>query len=160
LHFKGKVINVAEGKLALETADGNVLTLYVKATSHFVEKGKTIALAQLRENDTIDVDVEQNAKGSFVIIEARLAARTAVDEEAGAPKMRRGVQAPSSAPRTVVPLSPDSSGDRRDTALPAPALHPQATRGFRVNCICPMLNTRLPSARQWVARAAPILAWS
>ena len=104
LHFKGKVLDVAETKLAMETTDGNVLTLYTGPQTRILEKGKPIKLGQLREGDTLDVDVTQNAKGSFVILEARLAARTSVDEDAAPPRLARrpnGESASSTPPATT-----------------------------------------------------------
>src|SRR5258707_10754925 len=101
LHFQGAVVAVAEDKVALETADGSILHLLVKAQSRITEKGKVIKLGQLREGDRLDVDVIQDAKGSFTIVEAKLMTRTAVDEEAGPPKLRRrtGTEAPSATSR-------------------------------------------------------------
>src|ERR1022692_2850922 len=89
LNFKGNAIAIATDKLALETPDGSILTLRTSPTSRFMEKGKPIKLGQLREGDHLDVDVVQDPKGGFVIVEARLLARTQVDENAGPPKLAR-----------------------------------------------------------------------
>ena len=89
LNFKGNAIAIASDKVALETADGSILTLRTSPTSRFLEKGKVIKLGQLREGDHLDVDVVQDPKGGFVIVEARLLARTQVDENAGPPRLAR-----------------------------------------------------------------------
>jgi hypothetical protein len=128
LNFKGNAIAIATDKLALETSDGSILTLRTSATSRFLEKGKPIKLGQLREGDHLDVDVVQDPKGGFVIVEARLLARTQVDENAGPPKLARrpgGVPPPSpsapssTAPRTEIPLS-DTSNSAGSAAAPVP----------------------------------------
>ena len=104
LHFKGRVLSVGQTRLALETPDGSVLTLIATPQSKITEKTKVMTLAQLREGDNLDVDVQVDTKGSFLIIAARLVARTDVDE-AGPPKLkhRESGEAPAaaSAPRTA-----------------------------------------------------------
>lgn len=87
LHFKGKILSIAEKRLALETTEGSVLTLVTTPTSKFTEKAKPIAFAQLREGDNLDVDVQVDSKGGFLILNAKLMARTDVDE-AGPPKLK------------------------------------------------------------------------
>ena len=133
LNFKGNAIAIATDKLALETPDGSILTLRTSPTSRFTEKGKPIKLGQLREGDHLDVDVVQDPKGGFVIVEARLLARTQVDENAGPPKLaRRPAGSPpasssapsSSAPRAEVPLN-DSGNPDRNPAGSAPAAVPE-----------------------------------
>jgi hypothetical protein len=110
VHFQGNVIAVATDKIALETADGSILTLRTSPTSRFLEKGKPIKLGQLREGDHVDVDVVQDTKGGFVIVEVRLQARTQVDENAGPPKL---VHRPAgSAP------APSSAAAARSVARP------------------------------------------
>jgi hypothetical protein len=132
LNFKGNAIAIATDKIALETPDGSILTLRTNQTSRFMEKGKPIKLGQLREGDHLDVDVVQDPKGGFVIVEARLLARSQVDENAGPPKLARrpaGSQpatAPRSdaslndAPRPDVPLSESASAppDRSARSIP------------------------------------------
>ena len=123
LNFKGNAIAIATDKLALETADGSILTLRTSPTSRFMEKGKPIKLGQLREGDHLDVDVVQDPKGGFIIVEARLLARTPVDENGGPPKLARrpagSAPAPSSspsstAPRSEVPLTDSGSAPAPD----------------------------------------------
>ena len=86
LHFKGRILSIAEKRLALETSDGSVLTLLNTPQSKYTEKTKLLTFPQLREGDNLDVDVQVDTKGSFLIIAARLVARTDVDE-AGPPKL-------------------------------------------------------------------------
>jgi hypothetical protein len=108
LNFKGNAIAIASDKVALETPDGSILTLRTSQTSRFLEKGKPIKLGQLREGDHLDVDVVQDPKGGFVIVEARLLARSQVDENAGPPKLARrpaGSPPASVAPRSDAPLA-------------------------------------------------------
>jgi hypothetical protein len=87
LHFKGRILSIAEKRLALETADGSVLTMINTPQSKYTEKTKAITFPQLREGDNLEVDVQVDTKGSFLIIAAKLVARTDVDE-AGPPKLK------------------------------------------------------------------------
>ncbi|SRR5579871_600169 len=133
LNFKGDAIAIATDKLALETADGSILTLRTSTTSRFLEKGKPIKLGQLREGDHLDVDVVQDPKGGFVIVEARLTTRTTVDDGAPPRLSRRPAGSPapaassSTAPRAEVPLR--ESGTMPPSAAPAsPAAAPERSR--------------------------------
>jgi hypothetical protein len=112
LHFKGRILSIAEKRLALETSDGSVLTLLNTPQSKYTEKTKLLTFPQLREGDNLDVDVQVDTKGSFLIIAARLVARTDVDE-AGPPKLkhRESGEAPQAASasrtaRTEPPVAP------------------------------------------------------
>ncbi len=116
LNFKGNAIAIATDKLALETPDGSILTLRTSPTSRFMEKGKPIKLGQLREGDHLDVDVVQDPKGGFVIVEARLQARTQVDENAGPPRLARR---PAGSPPPPTSITPRSDAPRTD-AVPEP----------------------------------------
>ena len=104
VHLKGRILSIAEKRLALETADGSVLTLINTPQSKYTEKTKLITFPQLREGDNLEVDAQVDAKGSFTIISAKLVARTDVDE-AGPPKLkhRESGEAPqaAAAPRTA-----------------------------------------------------------
>src|ERR1017187_2010839 len=121
LHFKGRILSIAERRLALETSDGSVLTLINTPQSKYNEKTKTLTFAQLREGDNLDVDVQVDTKGSFLIIVARLVARTDVDE-AGPPKLkhRETGEAPqaASAPRTAQKEPPVAEGIPRELKMP------------------------------------------
>jgi hypothetical protein len=124
LNFKGNVIAIATDKLALVTADGIILTLRTSPTSRFLENGNAIKLGQFREGDHLDVDVVQDPKGGFVIVEARLVARTQVDENAGSPKMARrsAGSTPASSPSSTAPRNdvPRSDAPLSDAAPPSP----------------------------------------
>ena len=125
LHFKGRILSIAEKRLALETADGSVLTMINTPQSKYTEKTKAITFPQLREGDNLEVDVQVDTKGSFLIIAAKLVARTDVDE-AGPPKLkhRESGEAPQAAsvPRTAqkeAPVAPrDDQGIPHELKLP------------------------------------------
>ena len=121
LHFKGRILSIAEKRLALETADGSVLTMINTPQSKYTEKTKVITFPQLREGDNLEVDVQVDTKGSFLIIAAKLIARTDVDE-AGPPTLKHrapGEASPEvSAARTAHNEPPVAEGIPRELKIP------------------------------------------